>query len=421
MSGRFNTRPSNYRPPGRGIERLICSRLIRLILNDKNISVDFGDSAELVPNDGVDFVVASPRLLAMLKLALAPDLWVGESYIAGDWYLKKGDLADFLAAIQQKANASYRRYFDLVSGLRGIRYYLGQFLANRYYTRKVRKHYDIDAKIYEAFLDEEMLYTCAFFPNGDELLTTAQQIKLEAVIDRLALPRVNAEVLDIGCGWGGFARAIARRHPTARVCGLSISRSQIDWALARDRASLTLQQRDRIEYRLQDYVDHDRRNHYDAIAVIGMIEHVGLGGYSEFFEKLRDLLKLQGKAVIHTIVSPRSAVPSNAWIDRHIFTGGYAPSISELIAAAEQSSFRISATHIYPPTHYRKTIECWLANFINSIRSTEDYLKQIGYDDEEIDRFTRIWAFYLSGVRNMFAEQDRSSHQIIQLCLQRLY
>jgi cyclopropane-fatty-acyl-phospholipid synthase len=420
MSGGFNTRPSNYQPPRRGVERLICSRLIRLILNDKNISVDFGDSAELTLHDVSDFVVASPRLLALLKLALAPDLWVGESYVAGDWYLKKGDLADFLATIQEKANAPYRRYFDLVSELRGIRYYFGQYLANRYYTRRVRKHYDVDAKIYEAFLDEEMLYTCAFFPRGDEPLASAQQIKLEAVIDRLALPRPDAEVLDIGCGWGGFARAIARQHPTARVCGLSIARSQIDWAVARDATCLTPRQRDRIEYRLEDYVNHDRRDHYDAIAVIGMIEHVGLGGYNEFFAKLSDFLKLRGRVVIHTIVSPRSAVPSNAWIDRHVFTGGYAPSISELIKAAEQQSFRISAAHIYPPRHYRKTIECWLANFLKNASSTGSYLKQIGYADEEIDRFMRIWTFYLSGVRNMFSEQDRGSHQIIQLCLQKL-
>jgi cyclopropane-fatty-acyl-phospholipid synthase len=151
-----------------------------------------------------------------------------------------------------------------------------------------------------------------------------------------------------------------------------------------------------------------------------MIEHVGLGGYDEFFLKLYELLKLKGTVVIHTIVSPRSAIPSNAWIDRHIFTGGYAPSISELIGAVEKQPFQISAAHIYPSRHYRKTIECWLLNFHANIVPIEVYLRQKGYNDEEVARFIRIWIFYLSSVRNMFAENDAGSHQIVQLCLQKL-
>lgn len=420
MRGNFNRRPAAYRPPRQGVERFVCSKLFRIILDDETIGVDFGDANNTGRDTKPEFIVASPRLWPMIKLALIPDLWVGDSYAAGCWYLIKGDLADFLAVIQQRANRPYRRYFNFVSGLRGYRHYLGQHLINRYYTRKVKMHYEVDAKIYEAFLDDEMLYTCAFFPKGDESLDAAQQLKLEAVIERLRLPPIQAEVLDIGCGWGGLARAVARRHPSANVCGLSISRSQIEWAVAKDSVCLTPQQAARISYRLEDYIDHNRSNHYDAISVVGMIEHVGLGGYDEFFLKLYKLLKLRGTVVIHTIVSPRSAIPSNAWIDRHIFAGGYAPSISELIGAAEKHLFQISAAHIYPSRHYRRTIDCWLLNFLANIVPIEIYLRQKGFSEEEIARFTRIWTFYLSGVRNMFVENDSGSHQIVQLCLQKL-
>jgi cyclopropane-fatty-acyl-phospholipid synthase len=111
---------------------------------------------------------------------------------------------------------------------------------------------------------------------------------------------------------------------------LSISKNQLAWSKKRDGECLLPAQARRIEYRLEDYVDHERTNHYDAISVIGMIEHVGLGGYPELFSTIHRLLKPGAKALIHTIVSPLASVPSNRWIEKHIFSGGYAPSISEL-------------------------------------------------------------------------------------------
>jgi cyclopropane-fatty-acyl-phospholipid synthase len=391
------------------------------MFDTQRIQIDFGDpaSGQNTPPDA-EFVLAPPKLWTTIKVMLAPDLWVGESYVAGKWYLIKGHLPDFLCAIQQGAKFSFKAYYEFISTLRGIRYYLRQFILNKYYTRQVRRHYEVDSKIYEMILDEEMLYTCAFFFEEEETLAAAQQNKVIATIERMGLPSGTARVLDIGSGWGGMARAIVRRHEAAEVCGLSISSGQIEWAKQHDAKCLSEQQVDRIEYRLQDYVNHDRCDYYDAISVVGMIEHVGLGGYDEFFEKIHSFLKSAGTAVVHTIVSPLPATPTNGWIDKHVFTGGYTPSMSELIKAAEKCRFRISGVHVYPPMHYRRTIECWLDNFLRNAGAIQKYLKGVDYAEGDIEKFMRTWMFYLSGVRNMFVGNHGRCHQVIQLSIRRL-
>jgi cyclopropane-fatty-acyl-phospholipid synthase len=350
----------------------------------------------------------------------APNLWVGESYVAGSWHLIKGNLSDFLNALEHEARQPFKSYYEFLSKLRGLRFYLRQYILNKHYTRQVKRHYEVDPKIYEMILDDEMFYTCAFFIDGAETLAAAQQNKASITIERMSLPAGPVRVLDIGCGWGGMLRSIVKRHNQVEVCGLSISSAQIEWAKKRDSETLSRQQADRMEYRLEDYVDHARCNYYDAVSIVAMIEHVGLGGYDEFFGKVHHFLKPGGAAVVHTIVSPLPAIPTNSWIDRHIFTGGYAPSISELLVAAEKCQFRISGVYIHEPIHYRRTIECWLGNFLNSTEAITEYLGTVAYSESDIDRFIRTWVFYLSGVRNMFIGDQQQSHQVVQLCVNRL-
>jgi cyclopropane-fatty-acyl-phospholipid synthase len=364
-----------------------------------------------------DFVLFPPRLWTTIKILASPNLWVGESFITGAWYLSKGDLSDFLDAIRKDAPGRFERYYQFTASLRGLRYYLGQHLLNRYYTRKVKHHYDVDSKIYEMILDPEMLYTCAFFEDGNETLQAAQGKKLAAAISRLSLPHGPTKVLDIGCGWGAMARAVVRENPHAEVCGLSISKNQIDWAAKRDSQVLAIDQLCRIEYRLEDYVGHERTKFYDGISVIGMIEHVGLTGYDTFFNSVYRFLKPGGTALIHTIVSPIPADPTNRWIDRHIFTGGYTPSVSELTRAIERHPLRIVGLYIYRPRHYRRTIECWLQNFRSNVSCVSSYLRTLGESEAKIEKFIRTWLFYLSGVRNMFSEDDPQSHQVVQLAI----
>ena len=415
----LNSPPASYAPPKSPLEILVCRLLLRSILKSKQIQVDFG-YAHGGPSDpgDADFVLAPPKLWPTLKLMLAPNSWVGESFINGKWYLKKGNLSEFLHVSRRDAGAAFRKYYDLTSNFRGIRHYFGQHILNKYYTRKVKNHYEVDSKVYEMILDEEMLYTCAFFDQDTDTLADAQQNKLAATMARMAVPSGGARVLDIGCGWGAMARALVKRHPDVEVCGLSISKNQIDWAQRRDALCLSNSQISRIEYRLEDYVDHKRHDHYDAISAVGMIEHVGLGGYDKFFASIYNFLKRGGRAVIHTIVTPRSAAPTNNWIDKHIFTGGYAPSVSELTGAVERHPFQISGLYLHAAMNYKKTIELWIENYSKNAEKLRNYMNDINFSDEDAERFMRIWIFYLSGVRNMFVEErGEPSHQVLQMAI----
>jgi cyclopropane-fatty-acyl-phospholipid synthase len=403
------------------IEILICKLLLKVMIRSPRVRIAFNRDVDGSNGDaGFDFVLLPPRLWTTIKIMALPNLWVGESFIAGAWYLRKGDLSDFLETIRKDAPEGFERYYQFTAALRGLRYYLGQYLLNRYYTRKVKRHYDVDSRIYEMILDPEMLYTCAFFEDGNETLQAAQGKKLAAAISRMILAEGPAKVLDIGCGWGAMARAVVRRYPHAEVCGLSISKNQIDWAAKRDSQVLAADQLCRVEYRLEDYADHQRTNFYDGVSVIGMIEHVGLTGYDTFFGCVFRFLKPGGTALVHTIVSPTPANPTNRWIDRHIFTGGHTPSVSELTRAIERHPFQIEGLYIYRPRHYRRTIECWLQNFRSNVSCVSNYLRTLGESEAKIDKFIRIWLFYLSGVRNMFSEDDPRSHQIVQLSITKL-
>jgi cyclopropane-fatty-acyl-phospholipid synthase len=290
---------------------------------------------------------------------------------------------------------------------------------HRHFTRKVRRHYEIDAELYEMILDEEMFYTCAFFEDEHLTLAEAQQNKIATAISRMDLPSYRPRVLDIGCGWGAAERALVRRHPSVEVCGLSISANQIHWALQKDVRSLNGQQAARIEYRLEDYERHDRPGYYDCICVLGMLEHVGLGGYPAFFAQIERLLKPGGTALIHTIVCPVAGSPTNRWIDKHIFTGGYAPSVSELVTAIESHPLRVSNIHLHGPANYRRTIEAWAANLAANIERMKTYLKGENLSDLEAEKILLTWQFYLSAVWNMFDECTPQAHQVAHVCIKK--
>ncbi len=269
-------------------------------------------------------------------------------------------------------------------------------------------------------LDKEMVYTCGFFPAGSETLEIGQQEKLSTVLARLCLPEKHAKVLDIGCGWGALARALVKHRSHIEVCGLSISQRQIEWAKVKDAHSLSPDECSRIDYRMEDYTAHNRIGYYDAVTVIGMIEHVGLGGYPEFFSRIHAFLRPGGTALIHSIISPSPTEPTNRWIDRHIFRGGYAPSCSELLKAIEQHRFQLVAVYLHRPHHYRRTIELWLQNLLSNSERMRAHLRTSGLPEDGAEKVMRTWAFYLSSVRNMFADDDARSHQVVHLCIRKV-
>jgi cyclopropane-fatty-acyl-phospholipid synthase len=406
--------PARYRGPRNAFERLVCRWLFQLMINDNRIAVDYGSGAAA---DQAEFVVACPTLWATIKIVFAPNLNVGETFVTGDWFLRRGRLSDFIALIKTNPPRFYGAYYRFISQFRGFRFFIEQFFLRRYFTRQVRSHYELDSAIYELILDPELVYTCAFFETPEDTLPEAQQRKIATVIGRMKLPEGPSQVLDIGCGWGATERALVRAYPEANVCGLTISRTQVVWASVRDQGSLSDNQRARIEYRLEDFTAHARRNHYDGVCVVGMIEHVGLGGYEEFFRFIHDALKPGGTAVVHTIVSPVSEFPSNRWMDKHVFVGGYAPSVSELTRAVEQVPLGLTGVHLYSPTEYRRTIEYWLEKLRANRQRLIGHVLSRARSREAAEQTYRMWDFYLSGVRNMFDPEEPQTHQIAHICV----
>ncbi len=219
MVNEFELAPPTYVAPSSTVERLICKALFKAMLSNHRFAIDLGDKDDR-HSGPAEFIVAAPRAWITLKLMLAPNLWVGEAYVSGQWFLKKGRLSDFLQAIAQNANVSFRKYYEIMSLVKGVRFWLGQYLLNRHYTRRVKQHYDLDSKIYEMILDPKMLYTCAFFLHESDTLESAQQNKIEAAIERMSLPALRAQVLDIGCGWGAWhvRSSAGTKMPRSAAC-----------------------------------------------------------------------------------------------------------------------------------------------------------------------------------------------------------
>jgi len=416
MVGGGNRTPASYRAPQTVLERLCCKLLFQAVVNTPRIAIDFGNTPS-IEDISAEFVLASPRPWPSLKILFAPGFNVGDTYAEGDWFLRKGSLTDFLFVMLGQAPLFYRSYYRFMSRLRGLRYYLEQYIFTRYFTRQVRRHYDLDSTIYEMILGKELIYTCGFFDTDHTTLREAQQKKIDTIISRLNLPFGTVQILNLGCGWGALERAIVQKHPLANICGLSISRNQIAWAQAQSDVTLSMAQASRIEYRVEDYADHSRFNFYDAVSVVGMLEHVGLGGYGKFFSRIERFLKPGGTALIHTILAPISNAPSNRWIGKRIFVGGQIPSLAEITRAMESAALSVTDIYLHPPKHYRKTLECWLENLLANYVPFCRHLAAKGASPTEAERAFRTWHFYLSAVRNMFDPNTPHTHQIGHICL----
>jgi len=243
----------------------------------------------------------------------------------------------------------------------------------------VAHHYDLSNDFYKMFLDEGMNYSCAYYENEDMSLEEAQYAKLRHIASKMRVGS-GMRILDIGCGWGGMAFYLAE-HLDARVIGVTLSKEQQALALARAEEKGL---KDKVEIRLMDY--REVREEFDRIVSIGMFEHVGVPHYTEFFDKVFDLLKPDGLAVIHAIGHRTPPNTTGPWIRKYIFPGGYSPSLSETFAAIERSGLWVADTEILR-LHYAYTLREWRRRF-------EERRGEVAEMFDE--KFCRMWEFYLS-------------------------
>ena len=319
-------------------------------------------------------------------IALNPQLATAEAYIKGRLTIEQGDLRQFLSLAMQDLHRAQGTAFDK------FRRRLPKAIARltggnrrRRSARNVKHHYDLTPEFYALFLDREMHYSCAYFPEGSETLEEAQTAKVRHIAAKLCLS-ADQRVLDIGSGWGSLALALARESGV-NVTGVTLSAEQLAAAGKRaDQAGLA----DRVAFRLEDY--RDVRGIFDRIVSVGMLEHVGRAHLDEFFAKVAGLLEDDGAALIHSIGRWDGNTGSDGFTERYIFPGGHIPSLSEVIPAIERSGLLITDIEILR-LHYAETLRHWSERF--AARRAEAFAM---YGEE----FCRMWEFYLVSAEMSF-------------------
>ncbi|MFP4238967.1 MAG: class I SAM-dependent methyltransferase [Rhodosalinus sp.] len=323
------------------------------------------------------------------RLLREGDVGFAEAYIDGDW--STPDLQAFMDLLHAGNDEIYDGFpaMALVRALERVRFWL-QSNTRRQAKRNIAAHYDLGNDFYRLWLDDTMTYSSALFETGQESTEKAQEAKYAALADKLDV-KPGDHVLEIGCGWGGFAEYAARERGV-RVTGLTISRAQFDFAQARiAKAGLS----DRVELKLQDY--RDERGQYDAVASIEMFEAVGERYWPVFFDALRDRLKPGRRAALQVITVEdkrwESYRKSVDFIQKYIFPGGMLPSPSVLRRETERAGLTFAGSHEFGDS-YSQTLRRWHDSFTETWPKAE----AMGFDE----RFRRMWAYYLTSCASLF-------------------
>lgn len=320
------------------------------------------------------------------RLATRPRLALGEGYTAGEW--STDDLPLVLELLhglveQTKHEPPWNRLLDLQE--RGPHVRAPRVRDFRKARDDVSYHYDLGNDFYELFLDETMTYSAAYFTSADQTLADAQMTKYERMCQRARIC-ADDHVLEIGCGWGGFA-VHAATTTGCRVTAVTLSSEQAAYARERVRAAGVA---DRV-----DVIERDYRlvaGTYSKIVSIEMIEAVG-HDLATFFATCDRLLATDGLMAIQAIVKPdqrgrRTRKLDDGWIERYIFPGSLIPSVSLLTTeAADRSSLVLQDAEEFGPS-YARTLAEWRRSFLANAAEVE----ALGYDPT----FTRTWEFYLA-------------------------
>lgn len=358
-----------------------------------------GQPIDLGPQPKVSLRLSSPSSLVYLQQPSINRL--ADGYVNGHFDLS-GDIHDIVEVAMGLASscdtskgASQGRFARLFKAVRHNKSIDKSSIAH---------HYDVSNAFYQQWLDEQMVYSCAYYATGAETLADAQTAKIDHVLKKLMLQK-DERLLDIGCGWGALAIRAAQAFG-ARVLGVTLSQNQYELAVERV-ARAGLQQR--VEIRLMDYRDlNSRDGPFDKITSIGMFEHVGLKHLADYFGKVASLLKDGGLVLNHGITStdPGSgSTPLGAaeFIDTYVFPNGELPHIG--LALCEMQTGGLEALDVEClRRHYARTLTHWSDNFENqsaTLRAVVD------------EKTWRIWRIYLAGCAYAFVQNWVSLHQVL--------
>ncbi|MEO7247811.1 MAG: cyclopropane-fatty-acyl-phospholipid synthase family protein [Novosphingobium sp.] len=324
-----------------------------------------------------------------LHIAKDPRMGAGEAYTDGRLVVEPPhDVRDFVLFVMNQANREdgalkpkglARQLIDRAGSK------LDQINLRSRSSSNVLHHYGLTRQFYELFLDEDRQYSMAYFRDPANSLERAQIDKKALVAAKLNLGP-NMRVLDIGCGWGGLGLYM-NRHFGCEVLGVSLAPDQVAFANERAAAAGVA---DKVKFQLIDY--RDVTGTFDRISSIGMIEHLGLPHYGEYFGKTFDLLADNGVMLTHTIGRSGAQGATDKWARTYIFPGHHLPAISEVVTATERAGWRVADFEVLR-MHYAYTLAEWYR------RTTMHKTEIVKLFDE---RMFRMWQFYLVGCEQGF-------------------
>ncbi|MEO1797350.1 MAG: cyclopropane-fatty-acyl-phospholipid synthase family protein [Pseudomonadota bacterium] len=322
-----------------------------------------------------------------------------------DAYLEEQWSTPDLQAFMDFVHADNDNMFDGFKGQKVVQLYENfLFWLNRNTRKQAKKnisaHYDLGNDFYKLWLDDTMTYSSAIFETGQESLEAAQMAKYKSMVDQMGA-KPGDHVLEIGCGWGGFAEYAAKERGLRVTC-LTISQEQFDYAVDRiEKAGLS----DMVEFKLQDY--RDERGIYDGIASIEMFEAVGEKYWPAFFDTVRERLKPGAQATLQiiTVKEKRYEIYRSSvdFIQKYIFPGGMLPSPGVLRAQVEKAGLDVVRSIEFAES-YSQTLRRWHETF----NDTWEQARAMGFDD----RFRRMWNFYLTSCASTFQSRNCDVTQI---------
>jgi cyclopropane-fatty-acyl-phospholipid synthase len=368
--------PAQARDKFSQIDYWLLQRIYRSV-GQPQIRLMLGDRLEISPQTGqpVATIVIRDRA-TLLDLLFDPEVGFGEAYRDGR-IVVDGDLVSALEAV-------YRSEAEMGSGnwfARVVSRCMAFAQRNSLHgaRQNIHRHYDLSNEFFHLWLDDQMVYSCAYFAAPSMNLDAAQVAKMDYICRKLNLES-GERVLDIGCGWGALALHMAKYYGVS-VRGFSISREQVQWARKRGQQMGLSQQ--------VEFVEDDYRNilgEFDAVVSVGMLEHVGPERYQDMGRILSNCLRVGGRGLLQCVGRNRAQHFSN-WTRKRIFPGAYAPSLRQIMNIFEPWDCSILDVENLRH-HYARTSQLWLERFENSANAVGTMFDQ---------EFVRTWRLYLAG------------------------
>jgi cyclopropane-fatty-acyl-phospholipid synthase len=359
------------------MNHVYAKRIVQEILARSDVQVNGNRPWDIQVNNSKFY----SRVLTGYSLAL------GESYMDGWWNCEALDqFFDRIlsARIDQKVNKEKRIFLAILRAK----------ILNAQSRSKAHiigeKHYDIGNRLFSVMLDKRMNYSCGYWEKATTL-DGAQEAKLDLICQKLLL-KPGMTLLDIGCGWGGFAKWAAEKYDV-KVLGITVSREQVKFATEYCKAF-------DVKIELQDY--RDLKAKFDRIVSIGMFEHVGCRNYKTFMKVVRRCLKADGLFLLQTIAGNTSVYSTDPWISKYIFPNSILPS-AKLISTASEGILVLEDWHSFGQ-YYDQTLMAWYKNLTKNWDKVKDM-----YDK----RFYRMWIYYLLSCAASFRSRNNQLWQIV--------